>query len=144
MTLKYVGRCSGVVSYQDGSHAQFAAHIDERGNVSVNSTTGSTQAVLELQTDNDWLEDTLAQLSKTITLTPAGTAAKVVTSAYAEFSGRVAYANDTWKDFVVQYTTKSGAHVPEGGDNTVFADFPDAKITSLFEAIVGSGKVAIS
>jgi len=109
--MKFIGRFSGIISYSDNSSEQFAAHIDERGNVSVNSGDGNTpnesnQAILEVQTDNSWLEDMLALVTgviSPITLSPTGSASKTVTDAIMHFSGRIARDDDTSEDFAAQY-----------------------------------------
>lgn len=150
--MRFVGRFSGLVAYSDDSHQQFAAHIDERGNVSVNVGDGDTpnesnQTILEVQAGHSWLENMLALCSGTLALAPTGTAAKTVTGAAMHFSGRVARDNNTWEDFAVQYEIKAGGeHVLTGsgdGNGTVAAydEFLSATLTPWFESLVGSGNV---
>lgn len=150
--MRFVGRFSGIVAYSDDSHQQFAAHIDERGNVSVNSGDGDTpnesnQAILEVQTGHDWLEDMLALCSGTLALSPAGSAAKTVTGAAMHFSGRIARDDDTWEDFAVQYDIKAdGEFVLNSsgdgeGSTSVYDEFLAEVLNPWFESLVGSGNV---
>lgn len=149
--MKFVGRISGIVTYQDDSHDQFTAHRDERGNVSVNAGVGDTpnssnQAILEVQTDHNWLEDMIDLVSASLALAPAGSASKVVTGAVLHFSGRVARDNDTWEDFAVQYEAKAdGAFVLNssglGGTVAAYNEFVGSVLTEWLGAMVGTGNV---
>lgn len=152
--MKFVGRFSGVVTYQDDSYDQFAAHLDERGNVSVNSGDGdspneSNQAILEVQTDHNWLEHLIDLVSSSLALSPSGSASKTVTGMTAHFSGRVANDDDTWEDFAVQYDVKAGGEFVLNGSGdgsgtvTAYNSFPSATIQSWFESLVGSGNVTV-
>ena len=153
--MKFVGRFSGIVAYSDDTSDQFAAHLDERGNISVNSGVGNTpnesnQAILEVQTGNNWLETMLALVSGTLVLDPQGTAAKTVNGATMHFSGRVARDNDTWEDFAVQYDISAGGafvlnssgNGPDTGlndDVAAYDEFVTATLDTWFETLVGSG-----
>lgn len=149
--MKFVGRISGIVTYNDDSFDQFAAHRDERGNVSVNegvndSPNSSNQAILELQTDNNWLENTLDLVSSTLALAPAGSAAKTVTGATIHFSGRVAADDDTWEDFAVQYDVKAGGEFilnssGTGGTVSAYDDFTGTILDNWLGALVGTANV---
>jgi hypothetical protein len=154
--LRFVGRLSGIVAYSDDSHDQFAAHIDERGNISVNAGVGDTpnssnQAILEVQSGHNWLEDMLAQVSATLALSPAGSAAKTVTDATMHFSGRVSRTDDTWEDFAVQYDRKAGGQFilnssGAGGSSPTVAAYDEFSVTTLrnwLEALVGAGNVTV-
>jgi len=154
--LRFVGRFSGIIAYDDDTHDQFAAHIDERGNISVNAGVGDTpnssnQAIVEVQAGNNWLENMLALVSGTLTLTPAGGAVKTVKDATMHFSGRVARINDTWEDFAVQYDRKAGGQFVlnssgAGGASPTVAAYNEFSITTLrnwFEALVGAGNVTV-
>lgn len=155
--MKFVGRISGLVTYLDDNHDQFAAHIDERGNISVNSGDGDTPntsntAILEVQTDKSWLEDLIDLVSATLVLSPTGSAAKVVTDATLHFSGRVSRDNDTWEDFAVQFESKGGGErilnsSGAGGSSptvSAFTEFASATIQSWLESLVGSGNVTVT
>lgn len=106
--MKCIGRISGIVTYADGSKGQFAAHIDDKGIVSTNVPTDSKQSLVEVLSDENWLESMLTMLSDTLAISPVGTPSKEVTGMIAEFSGRIARDNGTWADFCVQYTPKTG------------------------------------
>lgn len=142
---KFVGRLSGIVSYSDGSHEQFAAHMDERGNISVNSGVSSTynesnHALREVTTDNNDLESMLALVKNTLTFLPSGSATKTVNGLVAELSGRIARDNDTWEDFCVQYTPQMGAMIVEGSGTGqtagAYQEFRPADLTAWFESIM--------
>lgn len=150
--MKFVGRFSGVVAYSDDTHDSFAAHRDERGNISVNSGVNSTpnssnQAIVEVQNGHSWLEDMLALVSGTLALAPAGSAAKTVTSATLHFSGRVAHDDDTWEDFGVQYDIKAGGEFvlnssgAGNGDVSAYDEFLQAVLEPWLEELVGTGNV---
>lgn len=147
--MKFVGRFSGVVAYADGSSDQFAAHLDERGIISVNAADESNTAILEVQNSNNWLENMLDLVSATLVLNPAGTAAKTVTSAAMHLSGRVARDNDTWEDFAAQYDISTGGvFVPNSsgdgnGSTTAYTEFLSATLTDWFGALVGNANVTI-
>jgi len=136
-----VARVAGIVAYSDNSHAQFAAHLDQHGNVSVNSVAGSKQATLEAASES-WLSDMFTLLEENIpTLTNAGVAGKTVTSMTAELSGRVAFDDNTHGDFIVQYTPKTGAYVPSGGLPANWSEavgIAEGDLTAMFEAIADS------
>lgn len=140
---------AGVVTYEDGSHQQFAGQIDPEGNVSVNSQPESAEAVSQVQTDQDWLEDMLTQLGN-FSLTPdAPTLDKEVTSLVAELSGRVSYDDNSWGDFIVQFTNLVGV-IPatpgsrEHWENAATYSPTLANLVNLFEGVVGSGNVSIT
>jgi hypothetical protein len=156
--MKFVGRFSGLITYSDNTKQQFAAHVDERGNVSVNSGIGDTpnesnQAILEVQNANNWLEEMLALVSGSLALAPLGAAGKTVTDAVMHFSGRVARDNNTTEDFAVQYDRKadgnfvlnsSGAGSTgsgPGSDTTPYAEFTASTLTAWFGALVGDAQV---
>jgi hypothetical protein len=152
--MKFVGRFSGIVAYSDDSHQQFAAHIDERGNISVNSGDGDTpnesnQALVEVIAGQDWLESMLSLCSATLTLIPVGSAVKVVTSAAMQFSGRVAKDDGTWEDFAVQYEVKAGgAHILNSsgdgsGITTAYAEFTGV-LDSWLASLVGAGNFSLT
>lgn len=155
--MKFVGRFSGIVAYSDDSHQQFAAHIDERGNVSVNSGDGDTpnesnQAILEVQTGHTWLQDMMALVTgvtNAITLSPAGVAGKTVTSAAMHWSGRVARDDNTWEDFAAQYEIKAGGEFvlnssgDGNGSTSAYDEFLSEVLTPWFESLVGTGNVTV-
>lgn len=154
--LRFVGRFSGIVSYSDDTHDQFAAHIDERGNISTNADrdsipNSSNQAIVEVQAGHNWLENMLALVSGTLTLTPLGSAGKTVNGAVMNFSGRVARINDTWEDFAVQYDIKAGGEFilnssGEGGSSPTVTAYNEFSVTTLrnwFEQILGIGNVTV-
>ncbi len=140
---KYIARLSGIVSYSDDSHDQFAAHMDERGNISVNNAAESSQAIAESQSDTNNLEDMFDLVSSTLALSPGDTPAKTVTDLVAELSGRIARDDDTKEDFVVQYNSQSGAHVPSGGNTSVYDEMHVQMLTTMFETLVGSGNATV-
>lgn len=151
--MKFIGRISGIVSYTDDTHDQFAAHRDEKGNISVSSGIGDTPnssnaAILEVQADNNWLESMLALISEDLELDPDGSPTKVVNGAAMHFMGRVARDNHTWEDFAVSYEAKTGAFIVNGSGtgNTVgaYSEFDDNIIQSWLESMVGSGNVSTS
>lgn len=142
---KFIGRLSGIVSYSDGSSEQFAAHRDERGNISVNSGVSSTynesnHALREVTTDNNDLESMLALVKNTLTFLPTGSATKTVNGLVAELSGRIGRDNDTWEDFCVQYTSRTGAMIVEGSGTGqtagAYQEFIPADLTAWFESIM--------
>lgn len=137
--MRYVGRIAGIVSYADNTHSQFAAHLDERGIVSLNDATDSNQTILEVQTANNWLESTLDLVSSTLALNPTGSAAKTVTDAVLHFSGRVARTDNTWEDFGVQYEQKTGGpfKLNSSGATTVYDEFTDPVVKAWLGTIVG-------
>jgi len=149
----FVGRFSGIVSYSDDTHEQFAAHRDERGNISVNggisdTPNSSNQAVLEVQTDNNWLEDMIDLLSATLAFAPLGTAAKTVNGAVMHFSGRIARDDNTWEDFAVQYDIKAdGSFILNssgaggGADISAYTEFLDETLTPWFAELFGTAQV---
>lgn len=154
--MAFVGRFSGIVTYSDNTHDQFAAHLDEHGNVSVNAGVNSTPndsdtALAEVQSNN-WLDNMLALVSATLTLSPTSAATKTVTDATMHFSGRVTRTDDTYEDFAVQYDRKAGGEfvlnssglgAASTGSGTVeaYAEFLGSTLTSWFEALVGTGNV---
>lgn len=150
--MKFVGRFSGIVAYSDDTHDQFAAHRDERGNISVNSGVNDTpnesnQAIVEVQANNNWLEDMLALVSDTLALAPAGSSTKTVNGASLHFSGRVAHDNDTWEDFAVQYDIKADGEFvlnssgSGNGDVSAYDEFLQEVLEPWFEELVGAGNV---
>jgi hypothetical protein len=150
--LRFVGRFSGIVTYNDDTHDQFAAHIDERGNISVNGlATDSNQPIVEVQAGHNWLENLLALVSGTLALSPAGGAVKTVTDATMNFSGRVSRTDDTWEDFAVQYDQKAGGQFilnssGTGGSSPTVTAYDEFSVTTLrnwFEALVGAGNVTV-
>ena len=52
-----IARFSGIATFGDGNEQQFAAHLDERGNISVNNSSESAEAIAQVQADQDWVED---------------------------------------------------------------------------------------
>ena len=143
--MNITARFSGIVSYADGSHEQFAGHLDERGNISVNSTPESQRAVGQTTTQNQWLETMLAQLGGTVALSPpTPPAGKVVTSLTSSISGHVAYDDNTHGGFVAEYHPKVGAYVPSGGDtanwdNALANSQALQNLNTLFETVAGAG-----
>ncbi len=150
-TLRFCGRFSGIVTYTDDTHDQFAAHVDEQGNVSVNAGIGSSpnssnQAIVEVQSENNNLEDMLALVSSTLALTPLGSAAKVVNGSTMHLSGRVARVNDTWEDYAVQFDRKAGGNFilnssGTGGTVAAYTESPTATLESWFESLVAAATV---
>lgn len=142
--MKITARFSGIVSYADGSHEQFAGHLDERGNISVNCTLESQRAIGQTN-QNQWLENMLAQLSGTIILNPpTPPASKIVTSLTSSISGHVAYDDNTHGGFVAEYHPKIGAYVPSGGDatnwdNALANSQALRNLNTLFETVAGVG-----
>jgi hypothetical protein len=143
--MKITARFSGIVSYADGDHEQFAGHLDERGNISSNCTLESQRAVGQTNDQAQWLGNMLAQLSGTITLNPpTPPAGKEVTSMTSQISGHVAYDNNTHGGFVAEYSPKVGAFVPEGGDldnwTQALANSQALQnLNALFAAVAGTG-----
>jgi hypothetical protein len=157
--MKFTGRFSGIVTYSDDSHDQFAAHLDEDGVISVNSGVSNTPnesnvAIVEVQGGDpaNALDTMLDLVSATLALSPTGTASKTVNSVSSHFSGRVARDNGTTEDFAVQYDIKaggafilnssgSGASSTGSGDVAAYAEFVSATLTTWFESLVGVGNV---
>jgi len=143
--MKITARFSGIVSYTDGSHEQFAGHLDERGNVSLNCGAESQRAVGRATSQVQWLANMLNQLSGTVALNPpTPPAGKTVRSMTASLSGHVAYDDNTHGGFVVEYHPKVGAHVPTGGDTTnwtraLASSQLLANLNTLLEAVAGAG-----
>lgn len=143
--MKFVGRISGTVTYSDGSSGRFAAHIDERNNVSVNSGSENVSAILELQNSNSWLQDMMALVTGTtnpITLSPSGSPTKNVTDAVLHFSGLVARDNNSWVDFAAQYEIKADGEFLINGNNGAYEDFTDEVIIPWLSAVAGEGNVS--
>jgi len=116
--MNITARFSGIVSYADGGHEQFAGHLDERGNISTNYTPEGQRAIGQVTTQNQWLENMLSRLSGTAVLNPpAPPASRIVTSLTSQISGHVAYDDNTHGGFVAEFHPKVGAHIPEGGDS---------------------------
>jgi len=147
--MKITARFSGIVSYSDGSHEQFAGHLDERGNISVNCPLESQHAIGQTTTQNQWLRNMLAQLNGTITLNPpTPPASKTVTSLTSLISGHIAYDDNTHGGFVAEYHPKVGAHIPSGGDltnwNAALANNQVLQnLNTLFQAVAGMGSSII-
>ena len=156
--MEFVGRISGIVTYSDDTHDQFAAHRDARGNISVNegindTPNSSNEAILEVQAGNNWLEDMLALVSGTLSLAATGTATKTVTGMVAHFSGRISRLDNTFEDFAVQYDIKAGGEFilnssgagvgggEAGTDVSAYTEFLGADLTSWLEQLVGVGNV---
>jgi hypothetical protein len=157
--MRFVGRFSGIVTYSDDSHDQFAAHLDERGLISFNAGVGSTPnesntAIREVQGDatTNWLDDMLALVSATLMVSGQGTTAKTVTDATMHFSGRIARTDDTTEDFAVQYDRKaggefilnssgSGSSSTGSGDVAAYSEWVGSTLTSWLESLVGTGNV---
>ena len=150
-----IARISGVVTYQDGGVQQFAAHLDDQGNLSYNDSSESEDALYQTITDNSWVDDMIALLGGTVTLSPGvATPDKTVTSLAAELSGRVSYDDQTTGDFIVQFiggvgTLAIGEFVPSGGDiifwqDAIQASDTLAKLTSVFETVAGTGNATVS
>ena len=143
--MNIVARFSGIVSYSDGSHEQFAGHLDERGNISVNCAVESQRAVGQATDQGDWLETMLAQLGGTVTLhSPTPPAGKTVTSLTSSISGHVAYDNNTHGGFVAEYHPKVGSHIPSGGDpahwESALANSQALQnLNALFATVAGPG-----
>lgn len=155
--MAFVGRFSGVIAYSDNSSDQFAAHIDERGIISINSGVNNTpnessQAILEIQADQTWLQDMMdlvTGVTNPITLSPAGAAAKTVTGAVLHYSGRISRTDNTWEDFAAQYDIKAGGAFvlnssgSGNGDVSAQNEVLSGVLTPWFEALVGSGNVTV-
>jgi len=154
----YIGRFSGIVTYSDGSHQQFAVQRDERGNLSLNDAAESAEAILEDQNVNMTIGDTLTSqieamldlVSTTLVLSPAGTPTKTVTDVAAHFMGRIARDDNTFEDFGTSYTVKSGAIVQNdsgaGGANAdadAYDEFPSAYVQAWLEGILDAGNVTV-
>lgn len=144
--MKVVARFAGIVAYNDNSHQQFAGHLDDKGNIALNSGAEGRQAVYRVQNDKNWLEDMLALLSGTVTLSPAAVAAKTVTDLTAEISGHVAFDDNTHGGFIVQYTKKAGAHIPSGGDvdnwtRALQNSSTLQRLIDLFDVIAGNATI---
>lgn len=154
--MEFIGRISGIVTYSDDTHDQFAAHRDSRGNISVNAGIGDTPnssnaAIREVQAGNNWLEDMLALVSGTLALSATGVVAKTVTGMVAHFSGRIARTNDTFEDFAVQYDIKAGGEFilnssgagtgggEAGDDVTAYTEFLGADLIAWLDQLVGVG-----
>ena len=148
--MKITARFSGIVSYSDGSHEQFAGHLDERGNISSNSVAESQRAIGQASNQVQWLGNMLSQLSGTITLhSPTPPAGKTVTSLTSQISGHVAYDNGTHGGFIAEYSPKVGAFTPSGGDPTnwtnALADSPALQnLNALFVSIAGAGSSVVA
>jgi hypothetical protein len=135
MAETVIARLSGVVTYTDGSNAHFAAHLDQRGNISYNGSTGkstSKTSIRDIDLNNNWLDLMFAQLPSITFSTSGSGTGKTVSGLNAELSGRVTVASPTaghphWEDFIVQFTSKTGdsgvlgQSIPEGG-TTVGSD----------------------
>ena len=103
--VKIVARLSGIVSYADESHEQFAGHLDERGIVSINCCLiNSQRAVSRVDAQSQWLTQMFNQLGGTFTLNTVSTSDhKVVTSLTTQISGHVAYDDNTHGGFIAEY-----------------------------------------
>lgn len=138
MSTNYVvARLSGIVSYTDGSHEQFAVHLDHRGNLSYNDKTMSAAAIKENYNQSDgWLAAMFALAGSgadpDITFSAGSLSTpKTINSLVAELSGRVSITpttvfSKTWEDFIFQYDSNKsdtgtfGAMKPTG--NTAAGD----------------------
>lgn len=161
--MKFVGRLSGIVTYSDQTTGQFAAHIDEIGNVSVNAgdavnltdnlPNDSNQTMVEVFSKG-WLTSVLNAVTGSgnpITLSLVGTPVKTVTDAVIHFSGRVSRDDNTWGDYAAEYMSKTGVHVLTGSEpiNQVSGPALDnvAEIFTSggpwFEALIGDGNVSV-
>ncbi len=136
-----VARFSGLVTFSDGSVQQIAGHIDDAGNISMNSAEESGLALLEVLRQGTWVQDMLTLLAPgTFHMDGIGVPQKTVTSLVGECSGRIAYADGSWGDWIAQYTPQTGAFVPDGGsvDHFTAALADSAALNALerlFEAI---------
>jgi len=113
-TSKFVGRISGIVTYNDDTYDQFAVHRDERGDISLNDAVSGNQAIVEIQDDNNWLEDMLDLVSSTLVLAPIGTALKTVNGA----------------SFVI-------------GSAASYDDFLSSDLTAWWGSIIGNAQVTV-
>jgi len=142
--MNITARFGGIVTYSDGSHEQFAGHLDERGNISVNCGTESQRAVGQVTSQNQWLEDMLTHLGGTVTLSPpTPPAGKTVTSLTAQISGHVANDDNTHGGFIAEYNPRVGAFVPSGGDITNWAaalanSAALQDLNTLFQTVTGA------
>lgn len=148
MSVKFIGRIAGTVTYTDNSTDFFAAHLDDQGNVIINDSMSfeSNRAILELQSDEDWLESLLALLDESLAMLPSGVASsdKTVSDAVVHISGRIARDDDTWEDFAVQYDSTDNARIlPTSGSINVFSEFFEPTIRSWFGATMLDGEVVV-
>jgi len=94
----------------------------------------------------------LALLSGSVVLTPSPDptpATKTVVGLQMELSGMVAYDNNDKGGFIVQYTDKTGAFTPSGGDDEHWQAALDnsealANLVALFESVVGEGNATVT
>ena len=113
-----VARFSGIVTYSDGSKGQFAGHLDERGLVSLNDQSDGQINIINALSGEAWMTEMIMALdvSGTSVIPPDLATTKTVTDLTAELSGHVAYDDGTHGGFITQYTHKTGAYIPSGGD----------------------------
>lgn len=138
----FVARITGTVAYTNNDSEQFSAHIDERGIVSVNSTSMGEQAVYEVNSAENWIAETLALLSPTLALTPnTGTPTRAVKDLVLEVSGRVARPDNTQEDFIVQYVDGQVIVPNSSGPLTVYEEAASLSVVRWLEGAVGPGNV---
>lgn len=146
--MNFIGRISGVVTYTDGSNDTFAAHLDNLGNIVTNDLpySSSNRAVLELQSDEDWLENLLNILNDDLILTPDGiaSASKIVSDAVIHITGRVARNDNSWEDFAVQFDSENGGRILPTSDSTsVFNEYTESLVKSWFGSILIGGENSV-
>jgi hypothetical protein len=139
--MKFSGRFSGTITYSDGTTDNFMATLDDRGTVSLNIPGNNiidSQAILEVQNHEQWLQNMLALVSSTLALNPDGTPRKTPTDATLHFSGRIGRNNNTTEDFGVQYERKVGSWTIMGSEDT-YNEFPTQVIEDWIDNLVGTG-----
>lgn len=137
-SIRYVGRLSGVITYNDDTTAEFFTTLDERGVVAVNPPA-PCQPLIDVIADHDWLETMLSLISPGLVLSPVGasSAGKTVNDATLHFYGR-ATGGGIVSDFLVEYRGSIGYSVvnDEGYDS-----IPASVIVNWLEGIAGVGNV---
>lgn len=148
MSAKVVARMSGLVTYTDGSKQQLSAHLDERGNISVNDKVESGHAMTAIKAqESTILNQMLATLGGHVTLHITGTTTKTVSDLVMEISGRIARTNNTKDDFIVQYNSQTGVHIPPHFSNSPWAEAvaaAAANLKAMFDAVVNKTNSAVA
>ncbi len=140
--MLFIGRFSGIVTYEDGSSQTFVSIIDSSDNTSVNDDMEGSEALAHVTNQTTWISDMFALLPEearpSISLSPI-TPIRTVSSLTALYTGIIVGANDSGRSFAVAYDPRFGAFEPQASDgeaHDLLNDTPEleSSLTRLFDA----------
>lgn len=114
----------GVVAYDDNTSAIFESMIDDKGNIYNSNEVASADALAQVSASDDQVQGMLNLLAANIPSIDGNLTEdpKTVVDIVAKLHGRVANADGTWEDFIVQYDPQNEEFIPNSGGVSAWGD----------------------